>query len=159
MSSNGGGNLRIDIRAGRNEFLVSRGFVSFELSSLPQGVQVQEATLRLYQTKVEGNPYGNLGSLKVDHLNFGDSLEDADYATPAILSSFATVSSKALIEWKDMNVTREVKDDLSVGRSRSEFRIHFTTEVTGATSDFAYFESAENTEGTGNTPQLVVKYY
>lgn len=160
-SSNGGGNAGVDIRAGRNIYLVTRGFVSFDLADIPEGATITQATLRLYQYKIIGNPYGVGGTLKVDHLNYGGSLENADYAASAILSSFATLTINSAIEWKDASVTDRVKDDLANDRKKSQFRIHFTTETTGgdATGDFAYFESAENTGTTGNTPQLVVKYY
>lgn len=160
-SSNGGGNNGLEVRAGRNIYLVSRGFVSFELSGIPTGATVTEATLRLYQAKIIGNPYGVGGSVKVDHLTYGDSLDDADYSAAALSSSFTTLTGNATLEWKDANVTDRVKDDFANGRSKSQFRVHFQIENTGgdATGDFAYFEAPENSQNTGNTPQLVVKYY
>jgi hypothetical protein len=160
-SSNNGGNNALEIRAGRNSNLVSRGFVSFDLSSLPSGIQIQNANLRLYQVNTEGGPYSVGGALKVDHLTYGNSLDSADYASPALLSSFVTLTENNVVEWKDADVTDEVKDDIANARSQSQFRIHFTTEVTGGDihGDYAYFEAADNTEGTGHTPQLVVKYY
>jgi hypothetical protein len=160
-SSNGGGNDSVDVRAGRNIFLVTRGFVSFDLSGIPAGSTITEATLRLYQYDTNGSPYGVGGSLKVDHLNYGDALDNTDYGMAALLSSFTTLTSNTVIEWKDADVTDQVKDDVANGRSRSQYRIHFTTENKGGdvTGDFAYFESAENTGGTGKKPQLVVKYY
>ena len=161
QSSNGGGNKTIEVRAGRNINLVTRGFVSFDLSEIPSGVTIKEATLRLYQAKIIGNPYGAGGSLKVDHLNYGDSFENSDYGLAALSSSFITLTSNNAIEWKDAIVTDQIKDDLANARSRSQFRIHFQIENTGGdvTGDFAYFEASENNMATGNTPQLVVKYY
>jgi len=160
-SSNGGGNATLEIRAGRNINLVTRGFVSFDLSEIPSGATIKEATLRLYQKKIVGNPHGVGGSLKIDHLVYGDGLDDTDYSAPALSSSFATLTSNATVEWKDVNVTDRVKDDVANARSRSQFRIHFSIENTGGDvmGDFTYFEAAENSpEPTGNTPQLVVKY-
>jgi len=161
QSSNGGGNLTLDIRAGRNVNLVTRGFVSFDISTLPKTSTITEATLRLYQAKTVGNPYGAGGNIMVDHSNFGDSLENADYGVAALLSSFATLSTNAAVEWKEADVTSEVMDDLSNSRSLSQYRIHFNTENTGGdvSGDFVYIESADNSEGTGNTPQLILKYY
>ena len=161
QSSNGGGNKTLEIRAGRNVNLVTRGFVSFDLSEIPAGAVIKEVNLRLYQAKIIGNPYGVGGSLKIDHINFGDSLDNPDYGLAALSSSFITLTSNNVIEWKDAIVTDQVKDDLANARSRSQFRIHFQTENTGGdvTGDFAYFEAAENNMGTGNTPQLVVKYF
>lgn len=151
----------MEIRAGRNANLVTRGFVSFEISDIPQDASIQNATLRLYQAKIIGNPYGAGGSIKIDHLTYGETLDNSDYAAPALSSSFVNLTSNATVEWKDADVSQKVKDDVANARSTSQFRIHFQTEVTGGdvTGDFAYFEAKENTQNTGNTPQLVVKYY
>lgn len=160
QASNGGHNYS-EIIVGRNENLVQRGFVSFSLSDIPVGSTVTEATLRLYQNQTTGNAYGVGESVKIDHLNFGDSLDSTDYGMAALSSGFATLTSNGQLEWKDAVVTSQVKDDFANARSRSQFRIHMNTENIGGTitGDFAYFESADNTGGTGNKPQLVIKYY
>ena len=160
-SSNGGGNNTLEIRAGRNSSLVTRGFLSFDISEIPSGAKVQNATLRLYQAKIIGNPYVAGGALKADHLTYGDALDNSDYASPALSTGFASFTGGNTIEWKEVDVSTRLKDDIANARSTSQFRIHFQTEVTGgdATGDFVYFEAKENTQGTGNTPQLVVKYY
>lgn len=160
-SSNGGGNTTLDIRAGRNSNLVTRGFVSFDLGSIPAGAVIEKATLRLYQKSVIGNPYGVGGSLKLDHLDYGSSFENGDYSAASLSSSFATLTSNAATEYKDVDVTDQVKSDLAASRSRSQYRAHFAVESIGGdvTGDFAYFESADNSLGTGSTPQLVIKYH
>ena len=157
--SNGFGYSNLYILAGRNISVIQRGFISFDLSSLPSDATIESATLRMYQEKVVGNPYGVGGSLKVDHLDYGNSLGNEDYGASSISSSFATLTSNAVVEWKDADVTDSLKNDLSDGRDKSQYRIHFSTESTGTSSDLAYFESADNSEGTGNLPQLVVKYH
>lgn len=160
-SSNKGGNNEIDIRTGRNINLVSRGFASFDLKDMPKNATIQEAILRLYQAKIVGSPYSEGGKLKVDHLTYGDTLDSKDYAMAALTSGFVTLSTNAKVEWKEADVTARLKDDIANARSLSQFRIHFETENVGgnATGDFAYFESVDNSEGTGNIPQLVIKYY
>lgn len=140
--------------------MVTRGFVSFALSSVPSGAKIEDVTLRLYQYQIIGDPYGVGGELKIDHLDYGDTLESADYGASAISSSFTSISSNATLEWKDAGVTDALKNDILNSRSSSQYRIHFQVEPIGGTvaGDFAYFESSENIGGTGNTPQLVVKY-
>jgi len=115
----------------------------------------------LYQAKIIGNPYGVGIRVMVDHLDYGDSLENADYSASSISGSFATLSSNANLEWKEVDVTDAVRNDRENNRERSQFRIHFAVENQGGTvtGDFAYFESANNSEGTGNTPQLVIRYH
>lgn len=160
-ASSGAGNSDTDIRAGRDKFLVRRGFLSFDITSLSEDITISEVSLRIYQYKTVGDPYGIGGQLKIDHLDYGNSLNNEDYSLAALLASFATVTENDVVEWKDVVVTDQVKDDLDESRERSQFRIHFVTENTGEdeTGDFAHFESAEDTGGTGNTPQLVIKYY
>jgi hypothetical protein len=157
--SNGFGSDNLYIFTGRNISVIQRGFVSFDISSLPSDATIESAALRLYQEKVVGNPYGVGGSLKVDHLVYGNSLGNEDYGASSISSSFTTLTDNAVIEWKDADVADALKSDLSNGRDKSQYRIHFSTESTGTSSDLVYFESADNSQGTGNLPQLVVKYH
>lgn len=162
QSSNGGGNSGVEVRAGRNVNLVTRGFVSFDLSTIPSGATIEQATLRLYQTSVIGDPYGvGGGSIKVDHMDYGSSFENSDYGMSALSTSFGTLSSNATVGWKELDVADSVRNDLTSSRSRSQYRIHLVVEATGGdvTGDFAYFEAAENSVGTGNTPQLVIRYH
>ena len=160
-SSNENGNSSVDIRSGRNINLVTRGYVSFDLTELPQGLNVIEAKLKMYQARTIGAPYSNLGNLLIDQLTYGDILDSSDYASAALLSSFAMLSKTTKNDWKEADVSIAIKDDLANARARAQFRIHFEEEVKGGdvSGDFAYFESAENSEGTGNTPQLLIKYY
>jgi hypothetical protein len=157
-ASNNGGNNTWYIQIGRNATLTERGFVSFDISSIPSGKTIDQVTLRLYQGQVEGTPYSSLGSLIVDHLDYGDSLGNEDLNASAISSNIGTLTSNATIEWKDLPVTNALKSDISAGRSRSQYRLRFTTEATGADA-WARFESGDNYLATGNLPQLVVKYH
>lgn len=157
--SNNFGRDDLYILIGRNLSVIQRGFVSFDLSSIPSDATIESATLRIYQEKIVGDPYGVGGSLKVDHLDYGGSLGNEDYGASSISSSFTTLTNNATIEWKDVDVTDRLKNDLSNGRDNSQYRIHFSTESTGTSSDLVYFESADNSQGTGNLPQLIVKYH
>lgn len=160
-SSNGGGNNSLEIRAGRNSSLVTRGFMSFEISEIPNEANIQSATLRVYQAKIIGKPYVAGGSLKIDHLTYGDTLDESDYASPALSTGFANFDGSTSLGWKEVDVTARFKDDLANARYLSQFRIHFQTEVTGndVAGDFVYFEAQENSMKSDNTPQLVIKYY
>ena len=161
LSSDGRIQSGSNIRAGRNTNLTTRGFVSFDLDTIPQGVTIFSATLRLYQAEGVGDPYGVGGNLKIDHLNYGGSLDESDFNIAPILTSFATLSSVPTVEWKEADVSNALKNDIFTQRSKSQYRIHFTNEEKGGvpTGDFVYFESSEDTYQSGFTPQLVVKYY
>lgn len=160
-SSNNGGNNTIEIRAGRNSNLTTRGFVSFDIpTGTLSGKTIDSVKLRLYQYKFDGNPYGVGGSLLVDSLDYGSDLATDDYDRSTITSGFATLTSNAVIEWKDANATAVFKADLTAGHSRSQYRLRFATEAVGGddTGDFAYFYSS-NTGSNTNPPQLEIHYH
>lgn len=150
----------MEIQAGRGENLVTRGFVGFLLDDIPGGVTIESARLRLYQGQVIGDPFGVGGSVVVDHLDYGETLENDDYDAAVLVSSFAVLSGDSGLGWREIDVTERVRDDITASRARSEYRLHLTTEEVGGTAegDFVYFEAGENTLSTGNTPQLVVTY-
>jgi Na+-transporting methylmalonyl-CoA/oxaloacetate decarboxylase gamma subunit len=160
LTSTGNANNSIDIRAGRNVYAVTRGYVSFDLSSIPKNATIDSVTLRLFQTNTDGSPYTTIGNLKIDHVDYGASLEGEDYALPALGTSVATLTTNGNVEWKEAVVTESLRDDVANHRSTSQYRIRFETEKVGGASggDYAYFESAENYSGTGNIPQLVVRF-
>ncbi len=160
-TSSGRGNAETEIKVGRtNEFIV-RGFVSFPLSELPQGADISEATLKLYQTRLDGDPFTASGKLYLDHLTYGNTLDDTDYGLPALTLNLTSLSSVKTSGYKEIDVTDGVKDDLANARSRTQFRLHFETELRGDTAegDVVFFESAENALKSGNPPQLVVTYF
>ena len=160
MASDGVGDNTQDIRAGRNTDAVTRGFTNFDLSSIPTGVSIKAAELRLYQNKTVGTPYTASGELRFDHLNYGDSLDDSDYSLPAFTSNYGILSTSKRLGWKEVDVTDAVRDDFANGRTQSQYRVHFGRETTGGDikGDIVYFVSS-NTSSSTNRPQLVIEYY
>lgn len=160
QASNGGGNNAIEVRVGRNSLLIIRGFVSFGIGDIPEGATIKKATLKLYQVQLLGNPFSAGLRVMLDHLDYGDTFENADYNTPSISTSFATLSDSVGAGWRTIDVTDQVRNDLENDRERSQYRLHMAVENTGGTitGDYVYFESQNNSLGTNNTPQLVVEY-
>jgi len=165
-ANNNGGNNSVDIRVGNGAFvgvpsyeLVLRGFVSFSLSSIPPGVTIEKATLRMYQRSVSGSPYVGENNLIVDSIDYGGELASDDFARSPIFSNIGTLTKNSSVEWKDLEVTESVKNDISSGRGRSQFRLRFANETDGdGNVDQAFFDSS-NSGYDGNKPQLVVKYH
>jgi hypothetical protein len=135
--------------------------VSFAIPTEIQGKTVDSASMRLYQAQIVGSPYTVGGNLMVDHVNYGSTLDNSAYTLTALSQSFATLTGNPVIEFKDVSVKDQLIDDLANGRANSQYRIHFTTEARGGdvNGDFAYFESQNNTLGTGHQPQLVITYH
>jgi hypothetical protein len=101
-----------------------RGFVSFDLSSIPAGATITAATLRIFQSGCDGTPYSDLGNVLVDHLNYGDTLDGTDYDLPAIHSNIGILSDSSGHQWRELDVTIYVQDDINNGRVRSQFRLY-----------------------------------
>lgn len=146
-----------DVTSPTNEYY--RGFFGFDISSI-QGRTIVSATLRIYQFSADASVYADLGSLIVDHVNFGSSLDASDFPDGTTLTNnIGTISTNTTVEWKTLDVASYVRADLNASRTSSQYRIRFTTNTdSDGVQDAAFFESAENTGGTGNAPQLVVSY-
>ncbi len=167
-SNNNGGNDSVDIRAGNGNFvgdppyvLVTRGFMSFDLSVIPAGATVQSIELRFYQVDVVGDPYGELGNLLLKHVDYGSSLDAADYDGPELASAILaphempgewyTITSDTFVTW--------IEEDRSAGRSRFQLRLQFSAESDpDGELDMIYIESGDNHLGTGNRPELAITY-
>lgn len=137
----------------------ARGLFGFDVSSI-QGRTIVSATLRIYQSDTPtGTPYTSLGSIVVDHVNFGSSMDSSDLTGGTLTSNIGTISNNTTLEWKTLDVASYVQADLTAGRTSSQYRTRFTTNTdSDGGQDMAFFEDAENTDGTGNTPQLVITY-
>jgi hypothetical protein len=162
----GRGRADQDILAGNGQIveegreLVWRGFMSFDLSGLPPGASIEDAELRFFQAKTGGNPYGKLGNLVLDHVDYGSSLTDGAFDAPAMDSVALPpqvepgswyVVSRGIADW--------VRADLAAGRGRSQFRVRWAQESDGdGIEDYAGIESGNNFFETGNFPQFIVTY-
>jgi hypothetical protein len=141
--------------------VVARGFISFDLSGIPQNATIQRVTLRFYQVSLRGDPYGALGNLLLKQVDIGDSLDSADFEAPELGSldlgqqaapgSWYTVDAGELASW--------VQDALAAGRGRAQFRLQFARDSNGDdVVDMALFEGGANALGSGNVPELVIVY-
>jgi hypothetical protein len=133
-----------------------RGFVSFDIGSIPPGATIISATLRMYQEAVNGRPYADLGNIMVDHIDYGSTLDGADYSLLALKEAIGTISNNAALEFKILDVTESLQDDMDHGRTRSQYRLLFPTQTDNdSVEDAAFFTSANI---GGHTPELVVTY-
>jgi hypothetical protein len=117
----------------------ARGYMRFDLSSLPPGASIASATLVTYQDAVDGAPF-DTGSVVLDHVDLGPGLDkDDDGAAPlpgGLL--FATLSTSAAPGERAVDVTAAVQADLAGGRSTSDFRLRLIgagTDTVGVVFD------------------------
>ena len=141
--------------------LVARGFMSFDLSAIPQGVTIQSVALRFFQEKVEGNPYGKLGSFVIEHVAYGDALTaDAFHApTLATMTPPQQPSEGALYAIGDSLIAAWVQDDLDAGRDKFQLRLRFTAETGGGVGeDWIAIVPGGSFVGSTNAPQIIITY-
>lgn len=142
--------------------LAYRQFYSFDLSRLPAGISIRSATLRLYQANVTvASPYGGsaLGSVVVDHMDYGPSLDGTDYGLGALSADIGTLSSDSAQGYKTLDVESRVRLDLNSARGRSQYRLRFSPLGTNgdSVSNYAQFSDAEDSCCVANRPpQLVI---
>jgi Bacterial Ig-like domain len=138
------------------------GFLSFDLSSLPENLtEIVEAELRVTQTQTDfngGSPYTDLGNLLWDHV-FYDVLDADDFAIPALTASGQLLSASAANESKTTEVTSALQDDWenrAARDNRSQYRLRFTEETdNNGDTDVAFFTSGE---GVSTKPRLEITY-
>lgn len=138
---------------------VRRGFVCFDIGSIPSGSHVVTAVLRLAQVDVSGNPYPPLLAVNVDHVNVGAAIDPSDVFAAPLQWDIGTLSNDGALTTRSLDVTAQVAADLLAGRTRTDYRLRFSvyTDSDGFV-DSAHFEDAEDHYGTGQGPVLVVTY-
>ena len=141
--------------------LVARGFLSFDVSSIPAGATIEGVELRFYQEAVQGSPYEKLGNLVLDHVYYGSSLNDSAYDTPAFDS--ANIAAQPLPgAWyvlADPTITSWVESNLAAGRPQLQLRLQFRRETDGdGAEDWISIVPGGGALGSRNQPQLTITY-
>jgi hypothetical protein len=103
-----------------------RSYLTFDLSTLPEGSEIEAAEFSGRQLQPTNLPY-SMGSIKAQHVTFstmtGVSSVQA-MSLPGVFSADATLTTRRLL------VTSQVKDDVDnrIARgNRSQFRLQFDT--------------------------------
>ena len=163
--SNGTGSASEEILVGNGRFveegpqLVSRGFLSFDLASIPAGAAIDSVRLEFYQQRIAGDPYQTLGNLVLDHVDYGPSLEANAYDGPALHS--ATLAQMVMPNsWyilADPTIALWVEENLAAGRSRFQLRLRFAQE-TDSDQDQDLVTVTPGEGPAGQAPRLTIVY-
>lgn len=166
-ANNGQGSTSEEILVGNGEIvepageLVARGFMSFDISSIPASATIDSVELRFYQVRVTGAPYGKLGGLVLEQVRYGSSLDDAAYSTPAQGSlplspvesagQWYTVADGALVNW--------VQGEVAAGQPHFQLRLRFSIESDGdGEEDWIAIQPGGSFLGSSRAPALVITY-
>jgi hypothetical protein len=108
-----------------------RGYLSFDLANVPQGVSIDSAEFAARQLPMEGTPYAALGPLQVYHLSFSTMAGVSNIlpiSNPGVFSEDGTAESKSI------DVSSQVADDIAHRTERgdlSQYRLQFDTLTDG----------------------------
>ena len=158
--------------------VASRGFVSFDFSSVPSnrsGSELSRATLKLFKDSVSGDPYQNLAlscdpdvqcdqyaSVNLDHVDYGPSLGLNDFYTPT-LKALGVIDTRfvGLETYARADVLAAVRDDLNnrdIRENRSQYRLSFSVLTDGGNAADKVFFLTEKPAESDKRPLLILEY-
>jgi hypothetical protein len=165
--SDGTGSTQNEIIVGNGEIpeggseLVARGFLSFDIRGIPEGAVIDMVELRFYQKEIEGDPYSKLGSMALEHVIYGDSLESSAFDLPATASALlgSETSPGAWYILSDSTLANWLAGDISAGQSRFQLRLRFEQETDAdGIEDWIAVTPGGGVLGSRNAPQLTITY-
>ena len=106
-------------------FLEERGILTFDLSSIPADATIVSAELKTLQGAQTGTPYDQVVRIIVDHINglqAGVSFLDFN-STPLSTITAPPLSEDPVEEFKTLDVTDQVTNDMEQNRGESKYRL------------------------------------
>ena len=125
----------------------ARGFLSYDLTTLPAAAAILTATLDLSTGTRTGNPtFDNLGAFEIYTYAYGTLEPDDLYGEPSVFVQ----ALDAAVTLPAINVTELVRERIALNESHLQLRLEFTEPTHAAnTEDTVCFESR---------PPLTVEY-
>jgi len=154
----------------------SRGYLSFNIYSfsIPNSINILSAVIGIYQLRSVGNDQLNIFPIwnvscgdthfcVLDHINYGSYLDLGDWTAgdpgdPQTLhTNIGVISSNAVVEYKILDVTPYLREDVQNGRFYNQYRMRFTIDTDfDLLGDWLTFYSGNTT--VGSKPYLAVEY-
>lgn len=138
-----------------NNNAIARGFLSFDLSSIPSNVVIHSAVLNIPKTAVEkdyGDLFPNFGSLIFEAVWYGLSLNPEAFDIP----SYGVLQNAYGSPGPTIGVTSSIDQALQEGYSR--FQIRFGFNLGTDDDDFGEVYWIPVTNGQGGVPTLEITY-
>lgn len=130
------------------EEVFCRDYLAFDLSSLSNSdsSSIIEIIIGIYQINAWGNdmphtyPIWNMAGgdthfCVLDHIDYGNSLDLGDWTAgdlgdPQTLhTNIGIISDNAVVEYKTMDVTQYIKEDIANGQIYNQYRMRFTIDT------------------------------
>ncbi|MGC9335739.1 MAG: hypothetical protein ACP5JJ_16450, partial [Anaerolineae bacterium] len=142
--------------------LVSRGFLSFDLSDIPKGATIEGVELRFHQKAVQGEPYEKLGNLMLEQIDYGSSLDPSAYDRPVLDSAMLAIlpSPNSWYILSDPSIASWVQATLGKGQDLFQLRIRFAQETDGDDEeDWISIDPGGGILSSPNAPILTISYW
>jgi hypothetical protein len=109
-----------------------RAFLSLVLAPIPTGVNISKVTLHLEGASSLGNPFGDFGPLRVDHVDVGAGIDPADFDGGGLTTTIASIPTLPMDMSMvvELDITPYVQADLAAQRPTSTFRFRFNSAPT-----------------------------
>lgn len=131
-----------------------KGFMSFDIGSLPEDIIELVAEMHLHQEGAYGFPYEELGDLIAYDVEYS-SMDASTFQAPPI-AEVGVLSDNPDVETKALEVTSFVWDDYRADRDTTQFRMEFpTANNLDNVADSAVFSSHPDSD---IIPRLLVLY-
>jgi hypothetical protein len=159
-----GTDIVVGDEAARDPLIDVRGFVGFDLSSLPSGIHLKSATLVATQCAISGSPF-SLGNVVVDHVSYAVPFDTTVFAESAISTTIGTLSTDASLGPRSMSVTSSVANDISASRTSSQFRLRMSGNAdagNGPSNQVIFASDSANTSdctpASAQQPRLIIAF-
>jgi hypothetical protein len=159
-----GTDIVVGDEAARDPLIDVRGFVGFDLSSLPSGIHLESATLVATQCATSGSPF-SLGNVVVDHVSYAVPFDTVVFAESAISTTIGTLSTDTSLGPRSVSVTSSVANDISTGRTSSQFRLRMSNSAdagNGPSNQVIFASDSANTFDCtpvgGEQPRLIIAF-
>jgi hypothetical protein len=137
-----------------------RGFLSFDLTSLPERTDISTATLYVYKGRVFNAPYATLGSVSLARADYREGAGLLDYDRPVSNPRIFDTSSSPGSGWLKGDVTADVRvdfDNREANRNRTQYRLSFSVITDNDNlTDIVQFETAEHADFA---PYIQINYF
>ena len=139
--------------SGAQENAQYKGFISFEISGLPDGItEFQGAEMHVHHYSAIGDPYIDLGQLMAHDLEF-TSMDVATFGAPS-LGEVGMLSDSEDDGWRILDATSFVADDYEANRDATQFRLEFETPT-----DFNEDQDVAFLQTTNTDPAVMYLLY
>lgn len=159
-----GTDIVVGDEAARDPLIDVRGFIGFDISSLPSGIRLQSATLVATQCGISGSPF-SLGNVVVDHVSYAVPFDTAVFAETALATTIGTLSTDSSLGTRSVSVTSSVANDILDGRTSSQFRLRMSGNAdagNGPSNQVIFASDSANTLDctpvSAQQPRLIIAF-